>query len=397
VLYRNAAIATGRSPRLRIGQSVFVVDGRIEWIRPRDAEEDPGPRSQFEVVDAQGATIVPGMVDAHSHVTLPGGADYLERALDPPGRQLEVAEHNGTIALQAGIRWFRDVGSVRGRDPVDGRRRALALGIRDRWAGRTDRPSIRAAGTWLAPRGVLDPGLAIEVPNADELVDAALRQLEEGADLIKLYVQSPDPDQSPWSASEIRRVVRAVHGQGARITAHAQRSGPIRAAVEGGVDAIEHGYRIEADVAREMARQRTFLVTTLTVMRSWLAMGRATRGTIYADPSFRRTATATLRDAEASVRVARRAGVRIAAGTDFGGGSGRANQLAWEVESLVRAGLEPWQALGAATWRGGQLLGERTAGVVREGGPADFFVVHGNPLDDPGALWRVWLVSGQVR
>jgi imidazolonepropionase-like amidohydrolase len=232
--------------------------------------------------------------------------------------------------------------------------------------------------------------LAIEADSADELLAAALRQLDEGADLIKLYVQSPDPDQSPWSANEIRRVVRAVHARGARVTAHAQRAEPIRAAVLGGVDAIEHGYRIEGEVAREMARRRTFLVTTLTVMRSWLAMGRATRGTLYADPSFRRTATTTLRDAQASVRVAHRAGVRIAAGTDFGGGSGRANQLAWEVQSLVQAGLEPWEALGAATWRGGQLLRERSAGVVREGGPADFFLVHGNPLDDAGALWRVW-------
>jgi len=86
------------------------------------------------------------------------------------------------------------------------------------------------------------------------------------------------------------------------------------------------------------------------------------------------------------------AGVAIAAGTDFGGGSLRANQLAWEVESLVAAGMEPWEAVGAATWRGGELLGERNAGVIREGGPADFFLVHGDPLSDPKALWRVWRV-----
>src|SRR4029079_17261270 len=80
--------------------------------------------------------------------------------------------------------------------------------------------------------------------------------------------------------------------------------------------------------------------------------------------------------AEESVRIAHRAGVRIATGTDFGGGSTRANQLAWEVESLVAAGLEPWEALGAATWRGGELLGEPDGGVLRDGGPADFSLVH---------------------
>ncbi len=83
----------------------------------------------------------------------------------------------------------------------------------------------------------------------------------------------------------------------------------------------------------------------------------------------------------------------MAAGTDFGGGSLRANQLAWEVECLVEAGMEPWQALAAATWVGGDLLGEPTAGRITVGGPADFFLVHGNPLEDPSALWRVWRVG----
>ena len=84
------------------------------------------------------------------------------------------------------------------------------------------------------------------------------------------------------------------------------------------------------------------------------------------------------------------AGVAIATGSDFGGGSLRANQLAWEVTSLVAVGIEPVDALAAATWHGGELIGEPEAGRIREGGPADFFLVHGDPLSDPAALWRVW-------
>lgn len=183
----------------------------------------------------------------------------------------------------------------------------------------------------------------------------------------------------------------AVHRGGAKVTAHFQRAGPADVAVRGGVDALEHGFRLEPSTAREMARHGTFLVSTLTVPRSFLALGRVSHGTPWSSGSDRSSARALLRDAEASVRHARRARVRIAAGTDFGGGSSRANQLAWEVESLVRAGLEPHEALAAATWRGGQLLGERDAGRIREGGPADFFLVHGDPLVNPGALWRVWL------
>jgi imidazolonepropionase-like amidohydrolase len=93
------------------------------------------------------------------------------------------------------------------------------------------------------------------------------------------------------------------------------------------------------------------------------------------------------------VRLAYQAGVRIAAGTDFGGGSLRANQLAWEIESLVTAGLSPCDALDAATVNGGALLGEPDAGTLNEGGPADFVLVHGDPLSDPAAMWRVWRTS----
>src|SRR6266508_333047 len=237
VLYRNAALADARSARLRYGVSVLVANGRIAWIRPADGEGSPGPRDGLEVIDARGATLVPGMVDAHSHLTLPGGANWLDRILDPPERLLKVAERNGELAIRAGIRWFRDVGSPTVTDPVDGRRRALAIGVRDRWAGRRDRPYVRSAGSWLAPVGVLPPGAAVDVRNADELLAAALRQLDQGADPVKLYVQSPDPDSSPWSAAEIRRVVDAVHRRKAKVAAHVQRLEPARAPA-GGVPGV---------------------------------------------------------------------------------------------------------------------------------------------------------------
>ncbi len=142
-----------------------------------------------------------------------------------------------------------------------------------------------------------------------------------------------------------------------------------------------------------MARRGTFLVATLTVFRSWQSFAPTTQLPRFVEPGARARIAERLEGAVESVRVARAAGVRIAAGTDFGGGSGRANQLAWEVESLVAAGLEPWEALAAATHRGGELLGEPDAGRLREGGPADLVLVHGDPLSDPAALWRAWRVS----
>lgn len=85
------------------------------------------------------------MVDAHGHVTGQGGAHWLERFADEPGRLVAVAEANGRAACEAGIRWLHDAGSPIGIDPVDGRERALALGVRDRWAERDDVPYLRAA------------------------------------------------------------------------------------------------------------------------------------------------------------------------------------------------------------------------------------------------------------
>jgi imidazolonepropionase-like amidohydrolase len=386
VLYRDGAMADGRAPALHRNVSILVEDGRISWIRPKGGEE---AASDASVVDCAGATFVPGLVDCHSHVTGPGGANWIARFSDPPETLLEVAEHNGRIGLAAGVRWMRDVGSPVGPDPDGGPERALGLIVRDRWHGRSDRPYLRAAGSWIFKRGVSPIPSAIEAETSDELLAGAMSQLDDGADLVKLYMDGPDVATSPWTAGEVARVVEAAHARGARVTAHSGRLSGVGPAVEGGVDSIEHGFELDAGVAASMAERGTVLVSTLAVMHSWLSFGDTTTLERFVGDGRTRIEE-RLERARASVRFARDAGVAIATGSDFGGGSLRANQLAWEVESLVAAGLEPMDALAAATWRGGALLGEPEAGGLREGGPADFFLVHGDPLSDPAALWRVW-------
>src|SRR5215467_9898309 len=133
-LYRDTAIADGTGPELQVGMSLLVEDDRILWIRPSDGEPDPGPDTT--VVDASGCTVVPGLVDCHSHLTLPGGAHWIDRGFDSAEDLLRVAEHNARLQRAAGVRWARDVGSPIKTDPTDGRTRALALGVRDRWAAR---------------------------------------------------------------------------------------------------------------------------------------------------------------------------------------------------------------------------------------------------------------------
>ncbi|MBI3746168.1 MAG: amidohydrolase family protein [Chloroflexi bacterium] len=393
-LYRDAALADARSDRLQVGISILVAGGVIRWIRPADDEGELGPAEALEVIDASGATIVPGMVDGHSHVTLPGGAHWIDRIGDEPAALLEVAERNGRLLTRSGVRWARDVGAPRVADPVDGAVRALSIGIRDRWAGRLGTPHLRVAGTWLDRAGTIPPAAhSVEAVDGDDLLAKAIVQLDDGADLLKLYMDGPDPDTSPWTHHEVGRVVAAAHTRGVRVTAHSGRLNGAVEAVRGGVDAIEHGFDLDADVAGEMAARGTFLVSTLGVLRSWQTFATTTSLERFTSADGRARIAERREHAEESVRLARAAGVPIATGTDFGGGSTRANQLAWEVEALVGAGMEPWEALGAATWRGGELLGEAGAGSISEGGPADFFLVHGDPLAEPAALWRVWRVA----
>jgi imidazolonepropionase-like amidohydrolase len=390
-VYRGAALADGSGPELRREVSLLVEDDRIVWLGPADDEPDPG--ADVEVVDCSGATIVPGLVDSHSHLTMPGGAHWIDRGYDPPERLLEVAEHNARLQRAAGVRWARDVGSPVGADPVDGRVRALALGVRDRWAGRREYPYVRAAGTWLSRQGSLPTGLGVEVADGDGLLTAALAQLDDGADLVKIYLDGPDADTSPFTTDEVRRVVAAAGERGARVAAHSGQLPGARAGAEAGVASLEHGFALDSDAAELMAANGVALVSTLSVLESWRSFSRTTTLPRFTGPESEQRIADRRERAHESVRLAARAGVLIAAGTDFGGGSTRANQLAWEVECLVTAGLEPWQALAAATRNGGALLGEPEAGVIRTGGPADFALVHGDPLSDPSALWRVWRVG----
>ena len=330
----------------RIGVSILCEDGRVTWIRPSDDEGPLADPGGVVVMDASGSTIVPGMVDAHSHLTMPGGAHWIDRGSDPTDVLLATAEANARLLTGAGVRWARDVGSPSRLDPEDGgRSRAVAIRVRDRWSGRPGYPNVRAAGTWIMQRGLCRSSPSRQA-TATELLGAAMTQLDDGADLVKLYLDGADPSVSPWTPGELRAVVEAVHARACRVTAHSGTAAGARAGAEAGVDALEHGFELDGATRRDHGRQ-------------WRpprvhAVGARLVAVIRAD------------DRAAPVRVGRgpregggapRAGDRecqdrpcggrvIATGTDFGGGSTRANQLAWEVEHLVEAGLEPWEALG---------------------------------------------------
>jgi imidazolonepropionase-like amidohydrolase len=381
LLIQDLALADGTSPRLEVGVGVLLEAGRIAWIGPTDDADPTGA----EVLDGGGATLVPALVDAHSHLSGPGGSHWIERFSDPPHRLRQAAHDNARRLVQAGILWARDVGAP----TVDGR--PINLTVRDELRDQVGQPYIRAAGTWLAKTGYLP--VTIGVPDGDALLSAAMAQLDGGADFVKLMLDAPAGElTAPFSVDEVARVVEAVHTRQKRVTAHATILDGARVAALAGVDSIEHGFTLDDDIASSMATNNVALVSTLSVIASVETFAKTTRIERFASEAGQRRTAERRERAFASIRTAHRAGVRIASGSDFGGGSVRAGHLAWEIELLVQAGLEPWEALAAATWRGGELLGEPHAGRIGSGAPADFVLVHGDPLSDPAACWRVWAV-----
>ena len=381
LLIRDACLADGHSPTLQVGVSLLIENGRIARVSADDL--DP---TDAEVLDGGGATIVPAFVDAHSHLTMPGGSHWIERGTDPPDQLREAARRNAARLVQAGILWARDVGSPAGPDG-----RALSLQVRQEMANRIGAPYIRIAGTWIATDGYLP--MTVAVKDGDGLRAAALAQLDSGTDFVKIMLDPPDRSgRCPFTVDDVRKACEAVHGRGRTITAHATILDGARVGAEAGVDSIEHGMELDDAIVATMRAKNVALVSTLSVLASWATFERTTRIERFTSDEGKRRLEARREGAFAAIKAAHRAGVRIAGGSDFGGGSVRAGHLAWEVEQLVEAGLEPHEALAAVTWRGGELLGIDHAGRIRPGDPADLVLVHGDPLTDPRALWRVWAV-----
>ena len=376
----DAAFADGSSPTLQLGLSVAIADGRIEWIRPNDEADLTGA----EVVDAGGATIVPGLVDCHSHLTLQGGSHWIARGDDPPEVLRQVARDNARRLVQAGVLWARDVGApMREGAP-------LSVAVREELRATPGGPHLKVAGTWIGKTGYPSLWLTVE---GSGLKDAALAQLDAGTDLVKIYMDAPGgARESPFTVDELRAATEAVHSRGAKVACHCGYLDGARVAAAAGVDSIEHGMEIDDDVARAMKRNGVTHVPTLAVFSSWASFGRTTTIDRFTGEEGRARAAARKEGAYAALAATKRAGVRIAVGSDFGGGSLRAGHLAWDVEHLVEAGLEPYEALRAATRVGGELLGEDRAGRVEPGMAADLVLVHGDPLSDARALWRVWAV-----
>jgi len=357
--------------------SVEVRDGRIHWVGP--ASQWQGNRATVRVVEGRARTLIPGLMDCHVHYSSPGGPDWIARFTDPipeiSMRAVELAE----ASLRSGVTTARDVGAPQG---VSIR---LAHAAR---AGEIRAPNIRAAGTWIAHRGTY-VSFARHFGEAGELRAAIKSEIEAGADLIKVALSGWNESTRQQAASEIpfdekllSVAVEEAHKSGFKIACHANDPTSCRIAARGGVDSLEHGMFLQADDLEAMVKNKTCLVPTMSVWDAMLCYARAVDW-----PETRKKRAEDLRKGSlAAVTAAVRAGVQIALGTDAGGGAARHGRIAREAELMVECGMEPRDALIAATSTAARLIGEDERGSIEEGKVADMVLLDADPLESIGAL-----------
>ncbi len=362
---------------------VVIRDGCIEGVTAGGTGRWPG---DAEIVDASGLTILPGLIDGHDHLAMHGYDLPRRWGLDEPPstRTLRTAAVLART-LASGYTTVRDAGGldVGFRLAIDegliaGPRLVLAVAIVSPTGGIGDRVSPSGHDRLVPP----DPALPSGVANGVEGLRATVRTLvRAGADVIKCATtggaSSPaghGPKDRAFNPDELRALVDEAHALGRRVMCHALGGPGLRAAVEAGVDSIEHGCYLDEDpdLIAMMAERGTFWVPTLTVY----AHHRASPA-----PHVRDRAQALHAHHVASLERAVRAGVKIVAGTDAGGHGHPPN--AAELQHLVDAGLPPMQALRAATGLAAECLGlEREIGTVVKGKRADLIAVEGDPLQD---------------
>lgn len=407
-IIKAARLFDGKADKLRTGLAVLVQGDRIGAVGPVDelTRQAPGAR----VVDLGDVTLLPGLIDTHTHIMVTGDdPDYTTHLIKESIATRAIgATARAREALLSGFTSLRDVESE-GAMYADA---DLAAAID---AGVVPGPRMQVATRGLAPTGgyfpddvawdVPIPGGAQFADGPDALRTAVREQIAHGARWIKIYADfGMYPSTNParplrshpgFTPVELQAIVDEAHRHGVKVAAHAMGWDAIDAALRAGVDSIEHGTGLTDDLADRMVKQRVPLVPTITPLRMMLE----------GNPGERQAQIIALH--KSAVQRAARRGVAIANGSDAGSYPWKRG-LASEIESLVDYGLTPAQALRAATSVAGALLEPRCGaaqkdcprarvGVIAPRALADLIAVEGDPVRDIRALTKVtWVMKGGV-
>lgn len=381
-LTRQALLLDAESGQVR----AVGPEERILAMAPPDARR----------LDLSGATVLPGLIDAHTHLTYAQNNATIEWLKVSYPREALYGARFARLTLLAGFTTVRNLGA-RGYSDVS-LRDAIA-------AGDVLGPRMLCSGPPLGSTGGhmdnnhLPPQFGYREEGIADGVDAVRHKTREiikyGADVIKIAVtggvlsQGDDPGDAQYSDAELKAIVEEAHRLHKKVAAHAHGLEGLKQAIRAGVDSIEHGSNIDDEALSMMKAQGVFLVPTLYASEYML---KEARPPLYPADMIAK-ARAMLPGTRPHLERALRSGVKLAFGTDSS--VYPHGQNAREFHQLVKLGLSPLQAIRGATVYAAELLGPPWTGhvgVLQPGSYADLIAVEGDPLTEVRVLEKVPLV-----
>jgi imidazolonepropionase-like amidohydrolase len=398
-----SAQAVGKRTIVRAGKLLDVKTGKLETNQAVVIEADKivsvGPASAVNaspgdvIVNLPNATVLPGLIDAHTHLTFNPQFGYETLAISIP-REALIGAHNARITLEAGITTVRNVAAdgyadVALRDAIN--------------AGDVPGPRMLVSGPPLSiTGGHCDNDLlpyeyhatADGVADGVEQVQHKVREIiKYGADLIKVCAtggvlsKGDDPNASQYTLEEMKAIVADAHRLGRKVAAHAHGAQGVIWASEAGVDSVEHGHLMNDEAIATLKKNGTYLVPTLYLV-DWQREHAAEANL----PDFAKKKMELVSQmGKANIKKAFEAGVKIGMGTDAAVYPHGLN--AHELAVYVSLGMTPLQAIRTATVNDADLLGwSDKVGSIEPGKWADLIAVDGDPLQDVTTLQHVKFV-----
>jgi len=392
-LLHPAQVFDGVNPQPHPGWSVLVEGDKISAVGP-----DIATPAGAKVIELPGTTLMPGMIEGHSHLFLHPYNETLwdDQVLhEPLALRTARAVVHAEKTLDAGFTTERDLGTEGAGYADVGIKQAIDEGIipGPRLLVATKANVARGA---YGPKG-FEPGVPIpqgaeEISGADEMTRAARDQIAAGADVIKMYAdyryRPAEPSRPTMTEAELAAGVAVAHDAGRLAAAHATTAEGMRRAILAGVDTIEHGYGGNAEIFKMMANRGTALCPTLGASEAYARYFQHWDG--------REPAPESVQQNRRAFQLAMKAGVPICMGGDVGVFTHGKNWL--EMEAMQRAGMSPPQVLISATSRNAHIFHLTDRGEVKPGLLADLVAVDGDPTKDVSAVEHVRMVmkGGEV-